>query len=587
MRKSPRRLAIAAIGVAAVAAPFPVAHADQAAVRIHDIQGAAHISPLVGKQVTAVPGVVTALSTTGFWMQDPTPDRDPATSEGVFVYTKTKPTVATGDAVTVDGTVNEFRPSNAKTNLTTTEIGATAVTATAHGVALPRVTVIRRTPHTVIENDATGNAETSGTFDPRQDGLDYWESMEGMRLELDDAQVVGPTNQYGEFTVVTKGASIRSKRGGVVARRDDFNPERLIIDDVLAKTPSVDVGDRLPGRNIGVLDYGFGDPMLHLLATPVVQHGDLPREETRTAKKNELSMATANVENLAPGDPATKFSGIADEIVKNLASPDLVNVEEVQDNDGAKDDGVVAADQTIAKLTAAIQAAGGPAYEWRSIDPVNDKDGGQPGGNIRVGFLFRTDRGLAFVDKPGGTSTNATAIENGELTYSPGRLQPDDAAWTDSRKPLAGEFTWQGKKIIVVANHWNSKGGDDPLYGPAQPPQMPSETQRSGQAAIVASFVKSAGKKANLIVAGDLNAFDFSSQVKTLTDAGLRDLPSTLPISQRYTYVYEGNSEVLDHILLSPSLAHQPYDYDVVHLNAEFAEQASDHDPSVVRLRLK
>ncbi len=587
MRKSPRRLAIAAIGAVAVVAPIPLAHAAQADVRIHDIQGAAHISPLNGQQVTGVPGVVTALTSTGFWMQDPRPDRNPATSEGVFVYTKTKPTVAAGDAVTVDGTVNEYRPSNTATNLTTTELAATAITASGHGVTLPAPTVIRSTPHKVIENDATGDVETSGKFDPRQDGLDYWESMEGMRLELENAQVVGPTNKFGEFAVVTRGASVHTKRGGVVAQRDDFNPERLILDDVLSKTPKVDVGDRLPGRNVGVLDYGFGDPMLHLTATPEVEHGNLPRESTRAADKDELSMATANVENLAPTDPATKFSGIADEIVKNLASPDLVNVEEVQDNDGSKDDGVVAADQTIAKLTAAIQAAGGPSYEWRSIDPVNDQDGGEPGGNIRVGFLFRTDRGLAFVDKPGGTATNATAIENGELTYSPGRLAPDDASWKDSRKPLAGEFTWRGKKIIVVANHWNSKGGDDPLSGRYQPLRQPSETQRSGQAAVVANFVRSAGKKTDLIVAGDLNCFDFSTQVKTLTDTGLLDLPSTLPLSERYTYVYEGNSEVLDHILLSPSLAHQHYDYDVVHLNAEYNVQASDHDPSVVRLRLK
>jgi hypothetical protein len=69
--------------------------------------------------------------------------------------------------------------------------------------------------------------------------------------------------------------------------------------------------------------------------------------------------------------------------VTNLASPDIIAVEEVQDNDGATDDGVVAADQTIAKLAAAVRAAGGPDYSYRAIDPVNDQDGGQPGGNIR------------------------------------------------------------------------------------------------------------------------------------------------------------------------------------------------------------
>ena len=77
----------------------------------------------------------------------------------------------------------------------------------------------------------------------------------------------------------------------------------------------------------------------------------------------------------------------------NLQAPDILSVEEVQDNSGATNDGVVAADQTLTKLVTAISAAGGPTYQWRELDPVNDEDGGQPGGNIRQVFLFRTDRG--------------------------------------------------------------------------------------------------------------------------------------------------------------------------------------------------
>ena len=61
-------------------------------------------------------------------------------------------------------------------------------------------------------------------------------------------------------------------------------------------------------------------------------------------------------------------------------------------------------------LTAAILKAGGPAYSLVQIDPVNNADGGQPGGNIRVAFLFRTDKPVKFVDRPGGDSTAATTI---------------------------------------------------------------------------------------------------------------------------------------------------------------------------------
>src|SRR6185312_11806375 len=110
----------------------------------------------------------------------------------------------------------------------------------------------------------------------------------------------------------------------------------------------------------------------------------------------------------------------------------------VQDNSGATDNGVVAADQTLTKLRKAIQHAGGPYYAWREIDPVNDKDGGQPGGNIRVVFLFNPTR-VSFVPKGATTvnrSTTGTRVTriNGVpgLTLSPGRIDPTNPIWSDS-----------------------------------------------------------------------------------------------------------------------------------------------------------
>jgi predicted extracellular nuclease len=90
-----------------------------------------------------------------------------------------------------------------------------------------------------------------------------------------------------------------------------------------------------------------------------------------------------------------------------------------------------------------------------------------------------------------------------------------------------------------------------------------------------------------VIVLGDLNDFEFSQTADILTAGNsLVDLPRTLPVAERYTYDYEGNCQVLDHILLSSSLAAKPYSYDVVHINSEFANQISDHDPQVVRIPL-
>jgi predicted extracellular nuclease len=145
----------------------------------------------------------------------------------------------------------------------------------------------------------------------------------------------------------------------------------------------------------------------------------------------------------------------------------------------------------------------------------------------------------------------------------------------------------------VVANHFNSKGGDQPLYGRFQPPARPSETQRHAQAGLVHDFVAGIERvdpRAAVVVLGDLNDFDYSQTADILAAGGLlTDLPRTLPLPERYTYVFEGNSQVLDHILLSRGLAGPAgpcrFDYDVVHVNSEFSDQVSDHEPQVVRLR--
>jgi predicted extracellular nuclease len=578
--------------------------------KIHEIQGAAHISPLVGKQVTDVTGVVTAKASNQFWMQDPAPDADPATSEGIAAFGSTAAAaVSVGDAVTVAGKVQEFRPG--ATGLSITELASPTVVVDSAGNDLPAATLVGPgglvPPASVIDNTSTGDVETRTTFDPATQGIDFWESMEGMRLEMDDPQVVGPTQvSFGETPVVPAGSGVRTTRGGIVAQAGDFNPERVVVDDALVPVPAANVGDSYAGAVLGVLSYNFGNFFFLPTATPTLHSGGLARETTRRAKLNELAVATFNVENLAPSDPQTKFDTLAGIVVNNLAAPDLVALEEIQDNSGATDDGTVAADQTLQKLVDAITAAGGPAYQWREIDPNDGTDGGQPGGNIRQAFLFRTDRGLSFVDRPGGDANTAVSVltnrfHRPQLSISPGRIDPASTAWTTSRKPLAGEFRWFGLPLFVVANHFNSKGGDDPLFGHRQPPVFGSETQRHQQASEVRSFVDSilaVQQDANVVVLGDINDFDFSGTADILIGSGstaMTDLPRTLPVAERYTYDFEGNSEVLDHILISRGLSVlQPvrclclrrFDYDVVHVNSEFNDQASDHEPQVVRLVL-
>ncbi|MFI5954662.1 endonuclease/exonuclease/phosphatase family protein [Cryptosporangium sp. NPDC051539] len=579
------RLAAGGVLLSAVLISAPAQAAT--ATRIHDVQGAAHLSPLRGTAVS-VPGIVTATASNGFYLQDPQPDRDPRTSEAILVYTGSAPTAAVGDAVTVTGTVTEFRPGGADgtANLTTTELTSPTVTVTSSGNRLPVATVLRP-PTSVIENDSTGDVEQSGTFDPATDGIDYYESLESMRVQVVNAVAVGPTNSFNELPVVTTGAGPRSARGGIVLRPGDANPERIILDDGLGFVPPmVDVSAKASGPVTGVVSYGFGNVKIVLTAAATFT-GTLTPETTRADTGTELSVGTFNVENLDPGDPPAKFARLASIIVNNLRAPDVLALEEVQDDNGATDDGTVAAGQTYAKLIAAITAAGGPSYEFRQIDPVDDQDGGEPGGNIRVGFLFAPSRGVSFAGAPAGDSTTAVAVNaGGHLTLNPGRIAPANDAWADSRKPLAGEFVYRGRSVVVIANHFASKGGDQPLFGRFQPPATPSATKRAAQAKLVNDFVRQLGPQALVAVVGDLNDFEFSTTVKTVAGTQLVDLPATLPVSQRYTYVFDGNSQVLDHILLSRGAA-RSYSYDIVHVNAEYTDQASDHDPQLVRLRVR
>ena len=540
-------------------------------------------------------GIVTVVAPNGFYMQDPSPDANPATSEGIFVFTNSTPTVAVGDPVLVSGTVVEFRPGGDATNLTVTEItnnNAVQQLKVVPWIGAPAASIApvvlgtdRSAPTESINNDfsagSSGNVETAGDFDPTTEGLDFWESLEGMLVKAPDTVAVSPTAHFGtseEIWVLPNGgagATGLTARGGIAVSPGDFNPERIQLDDLNSNTtlPDVDVGARL-GDVTGVISYSFDNYELLLPSAPSnVIPSTLQRETTTLdGTANALTVATFNVENLDPGD--TTFAALGAAIANNLMSPDIVCLEEMQDNNGATNDSVVDANITFQKLIDAIVAAGGPRYEYRQINPVDDQDGGEPGGNIRIGFLFDPTR-VGFVE--------------GSLQRLTDTNLADGDAFAASRKPLVGQFTFNGETVTVVGNHFNSKGGDLPLEGVTQPPIFSSETQRMKQATIVANYVDGlldTNASAKVIVLGDLNDFQFSNPVGVLAGVGLTSLVNTLPANERYSYDFEGNAQVLDHIMVSPAMLSANSGFDVVHINSEFVNQLSDHDPSVARFAI-
>ena len=576
-------------------------------LRIRDIQGTQHVSPRLNQVVSGVPGVVTARRANGFFIQDPQPDADTSTSEGLFVFTSTAPRadITVGSAVLVSGLVTEFR--GAANALGMTQISQPSVTVSGPGATIPATLIGsggRVPPGRIIDNDSLGDVDLNSLFDPEEDGIDFYESMEGMKVAVNTPLVVGPTASFGEIPVVADGGTFagpRTARGGLLIRPDDFNPERMQLDDEVLRAqsqsmPVANVRDTLSSVE-AVIDYSFSNFKLQVLSPPTVTSGGLEKEVTEAPGDDELSVGSFNVENLTVANADSKFAALADTLVNRMQAPDIVAVEEIQDDNGTTNNGNVVADQTWAKLIRFVAEAGGPAYDYRQIDPVNNQDGGAPGGNIRVGFLFRTDRGLQFVDRGDAGPTDPVGVvktkHGAQLSLSPGRIAPADEAWTASRKPLAGEFMWRGRKVFAVANHFASKGGDDPLFGHFQPPVRHTEIGPDGrhqQAARVNEFVReliAADRQANVIVMGDINDFEFSETVDILESGGaLSSLMKTLPENERYSYVFEGNSQTLDQILVSKTLMSPRPEYDSVHMNAEFADQTSDHDPQVARIKV-
>ena len=561
---------------------------------IYEIQGAALVSALVGETVVTT-GIVTAVDSNGFYLQDAAGDGNDATSDALFVFTGSRPTVAAGDEIRIAGTVSEFTPGGAATgNQSTTQLSSiTTITLLSTGNDLPEAVKIgaggRAIPTESIDDDPT-------TYDPAADGLDFFESLEGMRVSVDDFKVVGATNQFGEVFGISGTATGLSDRGTLNISPDDFNPERIQFqfdNGIFAgPAPLLDVGDTVANVT-GVMSYGFGNYEI-LVTQPLgeITDGGLEAETTTiAATETQLTIASYNVLNLDPNDADGdmdvangRFDAIARHIVENMGTPDILGLQEIQDNSGSANDGTVAADQTLQLLIDAIDRLddglvnGTSGYAF--IDNTfidNNASGGQPGGNIRNAFLYNTER-VDLVD--GSVRTIGTQGPGG--TFEGARL------------PLIADFAFNGQTVTVINNHFSSKGGSAPILGTTQPfedlqndPAVNgSLDERLAQASAVALAVEellSADPDARVAVVGDFNEFEFVRPLEILEEAGLVNLTNTLPENERYTFNFQGNSQSLDHILVSQALAGGAQ-FDAVHVNSEFAvtpQRASDHDPLV------
>ncbi|MEN6531235.1 MAG: endonuclease/exonuclease/phosphatase family protein [Anaerolineaceae bacterium] len=568
------------------------------------IQGMTHRSPLDGQMIPKVSGVVTAVDGEGFYLQSLVPDADERTSEAIYIDMQTYLNVRRGDLVQVeDGKVREWNPAGLGENsLTITTLVASKVTILGQNQPLPAPVVMgqggRMIPNQVIENDVNGYVgQSQQPLDPQEDGMDFFESLEGMLVQINNARAVSTRNAYNEVSVVAdngQNAGIFSKEGVLVLRESDPNPERILLDDAFILMPEIYVGAVFSEPIVGVVGYDYGNYRVQLLSKPVPsQNQPFKAAEAQGVQKDwELAVGTYNLENFNSLQNVETSKQVAQEIVEMLKAPDILVLEEIMDDDGSMDSEQVSAERNIASLIDDIVDAskGEIVYKTLNIDPARNTDGGIVGGNIRTVILYQTKRGLKLAGAPAGKATEEVSLrdENGRamLSLNPGRIWPGNSAFVDSRKPIIAQFIFNGQDLYVIGTHFNSKSEDGPLYGDQQPPQRSSERQRVAQAKAVNGFVRDIldiNPKALIVVVGDMNDFPWSASMKTLQSELLDNLVFSLPENQRFTYMHEGNGQTLDQILASKALAPRLVSYEVVHINSLSlpVNASSDHDPVI------
>ena len=567
---------------------------------IGEVQGESHESPLVGKEVVINNVVVTKTDKTGFYVQDKVSDNNPRTSDAVYVASAEK--VESGDLLKVQGTVKEgymeeysVRPGQTfkkpAGSLTVTQIINATITKLGKTDLPKALNISEKMPKDIVDNTPT-------KYNPETEALDYWESLEGMRVEVTKPKVTGP--QYkGDIYVLPgdyKGQKLNNI-GGVNLRPGVQNTEVLPI--TVGNSFVAKAKDYFNENITGVVTYKNKtykiDPIDPNALKGLLQDGGLTREVSKIyPSEDKLTIASYNIENFSANNnghdetPEEKVDKIANSFIKEVHSPDIITLIEVQDNNGGVSDGTVDGVKSGEKLAQRIKSLGGPDYKYTEIAPVDGKDGGKPGANIRVAYLYNPKR-VTLIGKEKGGSEEAARFVNGHLEKNPARIDPTSVHFEKVRKSLAAEFEFKGERIVVIANHLKSKLGDDAIYGSNQPSVENTKAKRIEEAKILNAFIKE-GLRQNpnlkFVLTGDFNDFEFSDSVKTIVGNELVNLMAEHEQGDRYSYFYRGSNQSLDNILISKNIKDKVV-FSPVHINASFMEEhgrASDHDPVVVQI---
>ncbi len=602
---------------------------DLVLIPIHDIQGPGASSPIVGSSVTTR-GIVTGLKSNGFFLQAPDAqvDADPATSEGIFVFTSAAPppSAPLGALVQVSGTVVEFVPTADALQPPLTELSSPSVVQISTGNPLPAPI-----PLTLTFPDPAGP-------------FDQMERLEGMRVSAASLTVVGPTlgnvnepnataTTNGVFYATVTGHPRPVREPGIQAPdpaptgsippipRFDTNPESIRIDSDAGGHAAIDAGaGAILGGVVGPFDYGFrkytitpdagavitvaGGPTATAVADPT------PAEATVASYNIERFFDTVNDPDI--GEPVLTPAAFAARLAKAslgirnyLKTPDVVGIVECENL------------STLQALAAQISA---DAIADAQPDPEYDAylvEGNDIGG-IDVGFLVKT----AFVT---GTVARVEVTEVVQELDGTLFVNPDASTETLNDRPtlrLTGvvNFAPGGSlPLTVMVNHLRSLNGvADPGPGANGWPTAGARVRakRLAQAEDLADLVQArqvADSAENMVLVGDFNAFEFNDglvhSMGTITGAPVPDNETAVPgdgvdlvtpnlaiEGGGYSFIFDGNAQSLDHAVVGAATVAATSARRVEHprINADFpaiarnlttVERLADHDPLVLYLQ--
>ncbi len=492
-------------------------------VPIWAVQGTGKRSPFILAKITTQ-GVITGIlpELEGFWIQELSSDDDPRTSPGLFVRTGANlPDITVGDLVSVTGRIREVFQQ--------TELEL---------ISLASIEVLGSSP-----------LPLPVALDPpliEGESQVYYEALEGCLVSVPGtAVVVGPTTRYGEFAMVL------SKHGLERAWQGTDNGMLIHVDDGSSSTHEVrdeqlnpvGVGDRVSGVN-GILAFTYGNYKIEPTADFEAFSRVTEPPTLQALQENEFSIMSWNVENLFdflvphPSSPplpsVSEYKWQTNRVAQTIAAagyPTIIGFQEVETIEVLED---VAEDPLLAPYL----------YQASLIEGTDSR-------GIDVGYLVRGDM---------------AALVNETQYPAPGNIT--------SRPPLLIEvelLNSSGQTIYILNNHFTSMSGGEEATEPRR-------TAQAAWNAEIAKEITSEHPGALVAVIGDLNSFYKSPPLETLEMIGLVNLFDYLDETERYTYVYQGLSQVLDHILVNPDLDAYLVRVEVLHSNADFPLPYSDDD---------